>query len=564
MVGSALALSLIGLGAVQALPAGEPLKERQVWIGDGSVTITPGDGELPVCLEGVPLKQQPPCLLPPVVGGLEPSNRKRQVWIGDGSVIITPGNGELPECLTDVPLNQQSPCLLPPIVGGLDPSNRKRQIWIGDGSGTITPGDGELPECLTDVPLNQQPPCLLPPIVGGLGPSNRKREAEWPAPLKERQIWIGDGSGTITPGDGELPECLTDVPLNEQPPCLLPPISGGFLPPTLPKAKRDGPGKRDVSFSLDTVGAYAAECPNLEGAQIAVQTLMHKDKLTVQERIILQQLTDFLKGCGITIIRSPDGTFTVIKPSHKKRDVAVTPHFDLGGLEAAYSELLQAAAGSAEQPAFETWLVLQHLAGLLEMYGAPVPHSVPAAKRGEKNTLTAGIKKCSLADVSGLRAALTALLAAYGHPSSAPRSVFLIEQVIVIALQVCGKTVPGWTTLIPGRPIPGGPLVPDPTVPGGPLVPDLTRPGGPLKPSERRGRRAAAEDNADEGAAQALLASLEALEQAYGGYGSADVPVPVWLVMVNAVTVLQGSYGIKLPGWPPVLGDGSVVLRPST
>ena len=770
MVGSAIALSLIGLGAVQALPSGKQVEERQIWIGDGTGVFVPGNGELPVCLTDIPLQGQPPCLLPPVVGGLKPGKRelgKRQIWIGDGTGVFIPGNGELPVCLTDIPLQGQPPCLLPPIVGGLNPGKAKRQIWIGNGNGTFIPGPGGLPVCLTDAPLSGQPPCLLPPIVGGLNPGKTRR-----------QIWIGPGNGTFFPGQPTIPICLTDVALQEQPPCILPPIVGGLEPPSLPPKEKRGfvlppdyatntkkvietlelelirlqnkkhktaedlddieaikgalkylagivkitappgsestftpgkrafvlppdyatntkkvietlelelirlqnkrnktdedrddieaikaalkylagitkitappggestftpgkrafilpsdyatntkkvietlelelirlqnkrrktqedrddiaaikaalrylagivnitappgtsstftPGKRDT-FSLDTVGTYASVCPNLEGAQIALQTLMHKDKPTVEERIIMQKLAAFLKGCGIVIVKSPDGTYTTIKPSDK-RDVSFNPL----GLQTAYTVLLQAATTlTPSQPSFANWLSLQHISGVLEILGVSSTITVDSARQPKpraaatgSDIVTIGSRTCQRGDLLGLRAALAALLAAYGHPSKAPANIYLIEQVLVVALQLCGQSVEGWTTLVPGSTVPGGPIVPDPTVPGGPIIPDPTTPGGPLvpdptvpggevKPSTRKARQAPVGDPT------AMLAALKTLEDAYGTYGSGKIPAPVWLIMVNLVTILQSLPGVVVPGWP-VLGQGSVVLTPST
>ncbi|KAK4158073.1 hypothetical protein C8A00DRAFT_28971 [Chaetomidium leptoderma] len=813
MVGSAFALSLIGLGAVQALPAGKAVEERQgIWIGDGTGVFIPGQGELPTCLTDVALQEQPPCILPPIVGGLEPSTKKRdikrrQVWIGDGGSTFTPGQGELPTCQTNIGLREQPPCILPPIVGGLEPSTKRSQlderqgIWLGDGSTTFTPGQGGLPTCQTSIALKEQPPCLLPPIVGGLEPSTKKRQViigggsstftpgqgalptcqtniglkEQPPCLlppivggmepstKKRQVIIGDGTGVFIPGQGELPTCLTDVSLQEQPPCILPPIVGGLEPSTkkrgfvlppdyatntkkvietlelelirlqnkknksrqdlqdieairgalrylagitsitappgtgstftpgkrgfvLPpdyatntkkvietlerdlirlqnkknKSRQDvddiqaikgalmylagitsitappgtgstftpgkrgfvlppdyatntkkviqtlelelirlqnknhksqqdvddiqaikgalmylagitsisappgtgstfTPGKRDAEFSLATVGTYASECPNLVGAELALETLMHKDKPSPQERIIMQQLAAFLRGCGITIVKSPDGTWTTIKPSDK-RDV----QFDVTGLETAYFALLQAASDIAPaQPSFANWLALQQISGLLETYGiSTASFTVDSAghPKRQTDTITVGTATCALIDVMGLRAALAALLTAYGPPSKAPVNIFLIEQVIVTALHICGQSVEGWTTIIPGSPVPGGPMVPDPTVPGGPMIPDPTVPGAEIKPSDKKMKM---RRQAPVGDPAAMLAALKTLEDAYGVYGSGKIPVPVFLIMVNLVTILQSIPGVLVPGWP-VLGQGSVVLTPST
>jgi hypothetical protein len=741
MVARAFALSLMGLGAVQALPTGNTVEERQIWIGDGSGVFIPGDGELPVCLVdgtplheqppcimppivgglnpstkrtikkrqlvigdpktifvpgqgdvpvcfpgvplreqppclfppivgdlepstkraakdsefiigdpktifvpgqgevpvcfiGIPLREQPPCILPPIVGGMEPSTKrevgKRQLIIGDPSEIFIPGPGEFPVCLTDVPLNEQPPCMLPPIVGGLDPSTRKReiekrQLIIGDGSGIFIPGQGEIPVCLVDVPLNEQPPCMLPPIVGGLKPPTLP-------PKEKRQLIIGDGTGIFIPGQGEIPTCLVNVPINAQPPCILPPIVGGLKPPTLPKKRgfvlppdhaldpkkviqtlqKDlirlqnkrhkteedletiaaikgallylagithisappgtgstfTPGKRDAGFSLDTVGTYAAVCPNLEGAQIALQVLMHKKKTTFEERVIMHKLAAFLKGCGITIVKSPDGTFTTIKPSDKKREAAVK--LDLTGLQTAYFLLLRAATSiSPAQPSFANWLAMQQLSDLIILYGGSTEFTSTGDAAGrhpkrQDDIITIGKGTCHAGDLMGLRAALAALLTAYGHPSKAPVNIFLIEQVIVTALQLCGQSVAGWTTFTPDAPVPGAPMVPDVTIPGGPMVPDITVPGAPMVPSDKKMRSRHARRQAPAlGDATAMLTALRTLEVAYGTYGSGTIPVPVWLIMVNMVTILQSIPGVQVPGWP-VLGQGSVVLQPST
>lgn len=515
MVGSALALSLIGIGAVQALPSGKPAERRQLWIGDGSGIFIPGQGELPLCLTDTPLNEQPPCILPPIVGGLEPPKQKR-----DGS--------------ESAPL-------------------KERQFSIGDGSSVFIPGGGGLPPCLTSVPIAQQPPCILPPINGGFFPPTVPKEKrafvlppDWNTNTKkvikelERQLIALQNKKHKSQQDLEDIEALKAALL------YIAGITGISAPPGTGSSFT--PGKRDT-FTLDTVGAYSSQCPNLAGAELALETLLHKDKLTVEERIIKQKLTAFLKGCGITIVSSPDGTWTIIKPSDKRS--APVAEFDLAGLQSAYEALASAAAASSEAPSFENWLALQQIAGLLEIYGYPVSQTftatAPKAKRDSPDPLfTLGPHACDLADLMGLRAALAALLKAYGHPSKAPREVFLIEQVIVSALQLCGQSVQGWTSLIPSTPIPGAPIVPDPTVPGAPMT-----------PSTRKARQAPVGDPA------ALLASLKVLEDAYGGYGSGKIPVPVWLIMVNIVTILQTIPGVTVPGWP-VLGAGSVVLTPST
>ncbi|KAL1837726.1 hypothetical protein VTJ49DRAFT_3442 [Mycothermus thermophilus] len=157
MVASALALSLIGISAVQALPTSKTVTRRQIWLGDGSTVLIPGSEETPpqclVDLDGKPIKQQPPCLLPPITGPIQPSTKKRQaskrqVIIGDPTTIFIPGQGEFPVCLVDVPLKEQPPCLLLPIPGEITPSTKKRQAIIGDPTTVFVPGVGEVPVCL--------------------------------------------------------------------------------------------------------------------------------------------------------------------------------------------------------------------------------------------------------------------------------------------------------------------------------------------------------------------------------------------------------------------------------
>ncbi|KAL7629217.1 hypothetical protein AAE478_000737 [Parahypoxylon ruwenzoriense] len=69
-------------------------------------------------------------LLPPVTGGLEPSDKKRQ----DTVIILPPITGGLE------PSNKkrQDTIFLPPITGGLEPSTKKRQDSIGIGAPDAT------------------------------------------------------------------------------------------------------------------------------------------------------------------------------------------------------------------------------------------------------------------------------------------------------------------------------------------------------------------------------------------------------------------------------------------
>ncbi|KAK0736119.1 hypothetical protein B0T21DRAFT_450946 [Apiosordaria backusii] len=312
------------------------------------------------------------------------------------------------------------------------------------------------------------------------------------------------------------------------------------------------PGKRSAEVDVNAVGAFEKLCPNIKGAQDALKQLLLRDQLSAEEIVVVRALVNFLRGCGFEPGEGP-----ILGPilTNPKRNIPVlSAEFDLSGLEKAYKELLTAAqlATGAGQPSFANWIALSTIADILELYGVKVDRSLhnltPLPKR-QTDSITIGGRTCKVIDILGLRAALAAL-----------------QQVLVTALQLCGQTVPGWTTIIPGNPIPGSPVVPQPTVPGGPLVPEPyvpgspvvpepTIPGGPIKPSDKR--QAPGLSNATD-----LLAALHILEKAYGTYGSGTIPVPVWLIMVNLVTILQTIPGTVVPGWP-VLGQGSVVLTPS-
>src|ERR1700761_9579103 len=86
---SVLALSLVGLSAVHAVPASKTVEERQggVWgIGSGAGSIWGGSGApVPTCIDNVPLAQQAPCFpTGPLVGGFRPPKDRRQGSFGAG------------------------------------------------------------------------------------------------------------------------------------------------------------------------------------------------------------------------------------------------------------------------------------------------------------------------------------------------------------------------------------------------------------------------------------------------------------------------------------------------
>ncbi|KAK3318006.1 hypothetical protein B0H66DRAFT_220817 [Apodospora peruviana] len=534
MVRYAFTLALLGLSAVHALPAAKTVEERQTFgIGEPGGSFEWGSGQnLPPCIQDVPVTSQPPCIFSPIPGTFKPGKEKRQSFsIGDSSSYAE-------QKAAIAALQQQLIAL----------QNKKNKTdadlqQIAALKAAIAYKEGVLS-------------ITAPPGTGSSFTHGRKRDFILPEDYKTNTKHAIETLEIrlekLQNKKNKTPQDYSDIKAIKSALKYL----AGIVSISAPDGSTSTftPGKRDISpsFSLDSVGTYASVCPNLDGAELALEALMHKSKLSVEEYIVMRKLKHFLAGCGITIVQSPDGTSTTIKPSDK-RDLSLatneTPTFDLVGLEAGYSALVQSLGSST--PSFTTWLALQQMVDLLEVYGIEIDRaSVTLGKR----QIAIGGKACELTDIMGLKAALAALLTAYGDPTKAPANIYLIEQVIVTALQICGQSVQGWTTLTPGNPIPGGPIKPDPTQPGAPLKPDPSQPGAPLKPSDKR--QVPVKDPA------ALLEALHLLEKQYGSYGSGKIPVPIFLIMVNMVTILQDIPGVVVPGWP-VLGQGSTSIYPS-
>ncbi|KAK0719446.1 hypothetical protein B0H67DRAFT_551804 [Lasiosphaeris hirsuta] len=362
--------------------------------------------------------------------------------------------------------------------------------------------------------------------------------------VEERQFGIGGGGegGSFTwgPGGSELPQCKDDIPASEQIGCTLSPISSGFahpkrgfsLPPdyntntkeVIKQLERDlitlqnkrhkssddysdiaalksalkylagitaisappggsstfTPGKR-FTLPPDYNSNTKEVIKQLERGLITLQNKRNKSSDDYSEISAIKSALRYL--AGIVSISAPPGSSSSFTPGKREEAEA---DFDATGLQDAYIALLSSFTDTT--PSSDTRTVLDDIANVLNLYGVSVDREMafsgPAASTfvPRQDTITIGRKTCELADVMGLKAALAALITAYGDPATAPPNVFLIEQVIVSALLYCNQTVNGWTSLTPGNPIPGGPLKPDPYVPGGPMIPDPTTPGGPITP----------------------------------------------------------------------------------
>ncbi|KAK8095534.1 hypothetical protein PG999_013556 [Apiospora kogelbergensis] len=301
-------------------------------------------------------------------------------------------------------------------------------------------------------------------------------------------------------------------------------------------------------------GGYGDPAFNLIGLETTLEQLMQEygpnpphDIYIIEERI-----KNILAAYGITIISAPDGTITIITPSTKREAAS----YDVEALRVIFDSFVPKYNG--QRPPMADWVVIQDIAAILRSYGIATSVKTP------EQSIPTATKRASPIDLSDsvntelLQVLYHMLLGAYGNSADTPRDIFLIQQSIVTILGAQGIVIPGWKTvpggpMVPDRPVTGGPLVPDATIPGGPMIPDVTVPGGEMKPSTKR----------DNSALKGLRTVLSTLEAQYGTFASTAVPVQVLLIMQNVVTVLQANDFI-IPGWPPLLGPGTVVIGPST
>ncbi|KAK0621753.1 hypothetical protein B0T17DRAFT_493851 [Bombardia bombarda] len=538
MVRSILALSLLGLGAINALPTANIVDRRQevFGLGEGETTFTPGASNLPTCKPGVPLAEQSPCLLGSTTGGVKPGKRSFTLppdYQTNTKEVIKQLEVELVKLQNKKNKTAEELADIKAIKAALQYLAGITQISAPPGDGTIfVPGKRSftLPP---DYQTNTKEVIKQLEVELVKLQNKKNKSAEEVADIKAikaaLQYLAGITQISAPPGDGTI-----------------------FVP-----------GKRAVV-------SYGAECSKLDSAELALESLIHKssyNQLSVSEYLAMEQLKHYLLACGITIIKSPDGTTTIIKPSDKKRDVdedVIIPaeteaSFDLAGLQEGYAALMEALDGS--RPSFTTWLVIQQIADLLEIYGITVDRGLdaePSSEVSASKRQTIGTKACALTETKGLQTVLAQLTKAYGNPATAPAAIYLVEQFIVTALQLCSTPVAGWTTLTPATPIPGAPIIPDKTIPGAPITPDPYYPGSPIVVSDKRANTEGEADPA------ALLAALNLLVQRYSAPGAGPIPAPVFLIMVNIASILQGYPGVAIPAWPPVLGPGTVVIGPSS
>lgn len=435
-----------------------------------------------------------------------------------------------------------------------DKQPKPRQWQIGDPY-TSTAGWGGV----TPTAIPSSGPGVLPPITGGLNPPPPRRQDNGPAV----------GRGDIN----ALKAHLIALELEYE---RLVQQYGKSPPPSIAQRIKDienelkkygitivqtpdgtstiiVPGKTRKRSTSGLDDAYGDAAFNLIGLETTLEGLWHvygpsppHDIYIVEEKI-----KHILIAYGISIVQSPDGTLTTISPSTKRS----ASSYDLEKLSQILEIFVQ--EHNNERLPLADWLVAQHIAAVLKSYGSHteqlVHDTTTRFKRNDKRggTLAVG----DGVNIVALQALLAVLEATYG--STPPRDILLIEQTIVTILSTQGITIPGFTipggSITPDPTIPGGGLNPDPTIPGGTITPDPGVPGGSLEPSSRR--------STPDFDVEGLQAALAQLEAQYGTYGSGTVPVSVFIIMQNIVTILQAE-GVTVPGWPN-LGGGSTTIGPS-
>ncbi|KAI1866567.1 hypothetical protein JX265_007868 [Neoarthrinium moseri] len=511
---------------------------------------------------------------------------ERQWQIGDPWTTIIWGNQPPPTALPT-----SGPGLLPPITGGFNPPPKeKRQDDIGPVLGGSDPS--ALKAHIIDLELEYER--LRQQYGTHAPPSVVRRQKEIENELKKYGITIvatPDGtSTTITFGKAKRQENIGPFLGGSDPSALKEHLValeleyeflvhqyGKHAPPSVSRRKEEiehelkkygitivaspdgtsttitpGKARRQESFIGD--GSYGNAAFNLEGLERTLEALMQQygPNPPHDVYIIEENIKHILLAYGIKIIQSPDGTSTTIYPSTKRS----APDYDIEKLEIVLESLIQKYNG--ERPPLADWLVIQHIAAVLKSYGITVQQSpegtVTIIKPSDKRQST--ISLGDSVNTVALQALFAMLEATYG--SNPPRDIYLIEQTIATILSIKGIIIPGFTIpggpLTPEKPIPGGGMIPDPTVPGGSITPDPTVPGGSLNPSTKRDGPGLS--------VEGLQAALAQLEAQYGGYGSGKIPVSVFIIMQNIVTILQAE-GVTVPGWP-TLGGGSTIIGPST
>ncbi|KAK7969658.1 hypothetical protein PG996_001901 [Apiospora saccharicola] len=307
-------------------------------------------------------------------------------------------------------------------------------------------------------------------------------------------------------------------------------------------------------------GGYGDPAFNIIGLETTLEQLMQEYGPNPPHdiHIIEERIKNILAAYGITVISAPDGTITIITPSTKR----ATANYDIEALRVGFESFVQKYNGGRLPMA--DWIIMEDIAAILKLYdvatSVKTPEATPATTAKRANTIDLG----DSVNTASLQALYNMLQDAYGNNADTPRDIFLIQQSIVSILGAQGIVIPGWKSTVPGGPlipdytVPGGPLVPEATVPGGPMIPNVTIPGGEMKPSTKVKRDGAA-------ALKGLQAVLEALEAQYGSpfASTAALPLPALLIMQNVATVLQANEFV-IPGWPPLLGPGTVVIDPST
>lgn len=327
----------------------------------------------------------------------------------------------------------------------------------------------------------------------------------------------------------------------------------------------------------------------------------------------IDQIKAFLaKNTGVDIDVSNPGVISIFEPGLKKRGGRHERPENIFAILDQWTALTTERYDRHHAPPAPVYLVACQLAQLLLDAGIDIDTSILqvwshfqiADKVKRQDGIFTLPGSCNIDDIIGLETILATIMLIYGNEP--PAHIQSLRNAVTAALLFCGVAEADAGGMIPDRPSQGGGIIPDkpseggalePDNPskGGPLVPD--RPseggnmvpdkpdqggkmkpdnpseggdlepedpviGGPIKPSDRKKRSLHRRQHPSLDL-DALLETLAQLEDAYGSFGSGDIPMPIFIIMQTIVALLQ-SYGQETKGWPDLVGDSVSMIPPST
>ncbi|KAH8882612.1 hypothetical protein GQ53DRAFT_457007 [Thozetella sp. PMI_491] len=479
MARSVLALAILGLGVVRALPTSRAVEERQILGGGWGGTVDPNDpSRTPSpCLGDVPPSgEQSPCFVtPPITGTLNPPKEKRQGGFG---IIGLPPGSEKERAIAALELQ------LLALKSKPDPTDEDlAQIEALEQMLTYAEG-------ITSI---SAPPGVNTTLTHG----NRKRFSFPPD-------WNGDRKKAIDELEKEL-EALQNqeikseddyVEIEEIKEALqrLAGIEDISAPPGTSTTFHPGKEKR-FTLPPDWNNDVKKAIDQLERRLEELQNVRNKSQDDLSEIKDLKEALHYL--AGIVSIVAPPGSSSTFHPGKARRftlppDAFTNTKRVIDEIEKELVALQNKAVKTAEDRAEieDLKAALRYLTGITSIIAPPGSSTTfHPGKRQTGSGPVIGAGACELLQVLGLQQALAALWRTHGGPSTAPPDVAELERSLIAALRYCGKymdgdgTVPGGS-INPDPTYPGGTITPDPSHPGGGINPDPYQPGGSLQPSD--------------------------------------------------------------------------------